>query len=93
MRKWCPLSWMDNDDTFMKDHEVFVSLGLRAEDEATSSSAEVGLNENEAEILVDDHADNEPRFAIDKENSKIRKGNLPINGGFQNGFKKIWYHT
>jgi hypothetical protein len=69
-------SWMDDEDIFMEDHDVFVSLGLRAEDEATRLRAKDDGFEDatDAEITVDDEAENEPKFAIDKENTKIRKG-------------------
>ncbi|KAL6661634.1 hypothetical protein ACP70R_001018 [Stipagrostis hirtigluma subsp. patula] len=70
-------TWMEDDDIFMEDDEVFVSLGLRAEDEATRMNLGhdgVGFNGREADIFVNDSAENEPRFAVDKENPKIRQG-------------------
>uniref|UniRef100_A0A0A9GRG2 SWIM-type domain-containing protein n=1 Tax=Arundo donax TaxID=35708 RepID=A0A0A9GRG2_ARUDO len=70
-------AWMDDEDIFMDDHEVFVSLGLRAEDEAARINLEkdgAGLIDDNAQIPVDDYAENEPLFAIDKENPKIKKG-------------------
>ncbi|GJN03971.1 hypothetical protein PR202_ga21474 [Eleusine coracana subsp. coracana] len=70
-------SWMDDEDIFLDDHEVFVSLGLRAEEEAARMNLGedcFGLGGHHATILVNDEADNEPRFAIDKENPNIRKG-------------------
>uniref|UniRef100_A0A0A8ZPQ8 Transposase MuDR plant domain-containing protein n=1 Tax=Arundo donax TaxID=35708 RepID=A0A0A8ZPQ8_ARUDO len=68
---------MEDEDIFMEDHEVFVSLGLRAEDEAARINLEkdgFGQIDDDAQISVDDHAENEPLFAIDKENLKIKKG-------------------
>jgi hypothetical protein len=49
---------------------------LRAEDEATRlRSKDDGFEDaTDAEITVDDEAENEPKCAIDKENLKIRKG-------------------
>ncbi|CAA0842511.1 Unknown protein [Striga hermonthica] len=68
-------SWMEDNDIFMEDHEVFVSLGLRAEDEAaTMNLGNDGVDLNTTEISVDDYAENEPRFVVDSENPKIRKG-------------------
>lgn len=70
-------AWMDNEDIFMDDHEVFVSLGLRSEDEVARLSLEqdgLGLNAENAQIVVDDEAENEPRFAVDQKSPKIKKG-------------------
>uniref|UniRef100_A0A0A9GC60 Transposase MuDR plant domain-containing protein n=1 Tax=Arundo donax TaxID=35708 RepID=A0A0A9GC60_ARUDO len=68
---------MDDVDIFMKDHEVFVSLGLRVEDEAARLNMEqdgLGQIDHDAQIPVDDNANDEPMFATDKENLKIKEG-------------------
>lgn len=66
---------MEDDDIFVEDREVFVSLGLRAEEEAARMNLRhdvVGLNAHGSEITADDYAKNEPQFAIGKENPKIK---------------------
>lgn len=84
---------MEDDDIFMKDHEVFVSLGLRADDEAArmnSGRDGGGLNAFEAKISVNDYAENEPRFTIDKESPKIKKAEtFPSMVDFIMTFKAI----
>lgn len=68
---------MDDVDIFMDDHEMFVSLGLRVEDEVARLNMEedgMGQFDYNVQILVDDTANDEPRFAIDKENRKIKVG-------------------
>ncbi|KAK3131503.1 hypothetical protein QOZ80_6AG0507320 [Eleusine coracana subsp. coracana] len=65
---------MVDEDIFLEDDEVFVSLGLRAEEVAARKNMDqdgLGLNDDEP---VHDFADDEPRFTIDTENPKIGKG-------------------
>ncbi|KAK3129194.1 hypothetical protein QOZ80_6BG0473380 [Eleusine coracana subsp. coracana] len=66
----------DDEDVFMEDNDVFLSFGLRAEDVTARMNMDkepLGLNVD-AQILVDDYATDEPRFAIDKEHPKLKKG-------------------
>lgn len=68
-------SFMNDVNIFMEDDDVFVSLGLRAEDEAAKINRIDDLGHiADAQIPVHDNVDIEPRFAIDKENPKIKVG-------------------
>jgi hypothetical protein len=84
---------MEDDDIFMEDDEVFVDLGLRAEDEVVRLNMGhdgVGLHGHDVTILVDDHAENEPRFVVDKENPNIKlKETFPCMADFRMALRQF----